>query len=112
MSDVIVTPPPPPVLLKQTDPTARAKDTLEGKLTIAAAIFSGLVAAASAFLPFLTTAFPDAAWVASAAGIVAGLGTMLGVVTKLTGGRSTVKAEMVRAGAVADYVEAAKTTNP
>jgi hypothetical protein len=90
---------------QQTDPTAKASQTLEGKLTIIVTVVGAVLAGLATTFVALQEALPDAGWIAVAITIVGILSTMAATVMKLIGGRSSVKVSL-------NNVEAARLVAP
>lgn len=74
-----------------TDPNTKGTKTSEFNLTVAVSVLGAVVAGLSVTIAQLKDVLPNAGWIAIAAGIVGGLGTVLGVVSKYVGGRAEVK---------------------
>lgn len=81
----------------QTDPNAKAWQTLEGKLTVGAIVIGAVLSAASTAVGQLHTQFPEWGFAAAAVGVVAGVAAVVLPVLKLITARTGLKQDLLRA---------------
>lgn len=92
-----------------SDPNKPGVKSSEFNITVVVGIIGAVVAGLSLTISQLQDVLPTAGWVTVAAGIVAGLGTVVGIAMKYVGSRGNVKvgqlqlqaAEMLRDAEVA-----------